>query len=393
MNDFAIFGGSPEFAQPLPFGQLYFPSWERYQDAFRGIFDRQYYTEYGPLNQQLELKLKTFLGVKHAICVTNETIGLMMLASAMELKGKIILPKYASIVSVQALIWAGLAPIFCEIDPESHQIESAKIAQLIDKDVSAVMGVHLWGGASDVKALDEIAASHGLQLFFDAAHSFGCSVNGVRIGNFGCAEVLSFHESNILNATEGGCICTNDDELAARLRTMRSSAGAGKPVEVTKTVNGRMTEAQSAIALMNLDDFLANQQNNENLYQHYDRMLAGIPGLHLIKPGRVSFSNYQSVVCRIYEEEFGLPADMLISLLKSENVNVQRFFIPAIHYGAPEFQDKSQYSDRQPIADNLSTNYIQFPTGALVNKQVVERICNILGKAHLASARIREMIS
>ena len=389
VNEFALFGAHPAFAEPLPVGQRYFPSWERYQKAFRGIFERQYYTEYGPLNQQLEQKLQQFLGVKHAICVTNETVGMMMVAGALDLGGKVILPALAPVGSAQALRWAGLEPMFCDVDPETGQIDLKQAASQIDDDVSAVMGVHLWSGACDPQGLTKLAEAHGVQLYFDAAHAFGCAVDGVHIGNFGRAEVFSFHQDNILNATEGGCICTNDDELAARLRTMRSSAGAGKPAEVTKTVNGRMTEAQSAIALMNLEDFPASRQHNETLYRSYESKLAAIPGLHLVKPGGVSFSNFQDVVCRVDEREFGMSRDMLIALLKAENVNVLRYFYPGIHRSIPYVQELPQYLERLPNTDSLSASCIQLPIGALVTTQSVERICDILSCAHHAAQVIR----
>lgn len=386
---FAIFGAPPAFDKPVPVGQLYFPSWERYEEKFRGIFDRQYYTEYGPLNQELEQKLQQFLGVKHAICVTNETVGLMMVADAMGLSGKVILPALAHISSAQSLGWAGLEPVFCDVSPDTRQIAPDRVASLIDRGVSAIMGVHLCGGACDPKALAELAGAHGVQLYFDAAHAFGCEADGVRVGNFGRAEVFSFHADNILNATEGGCICTNDDELAARLRTMRSSAGAGKPVEVTRTVNGRMSEAQAAIALMSLEDFPANQKNNETLYRLYEAHLAVIHGLHLVKPTGVSFSNYQHLVCRVNERAFGLSRDLLIALLKAENVNAQRYFYPGLHRSIPYSQELPQYLDHLPNTDNLCASCIRFPVGTLVYAQSVERICNILLRAHQASAKIR----
>lgn len=389
-----MFGAPPAFEQPLPSGQLYFPSWERYQEAFRGIFDRQYYTEYGPLNRQLEQNLQQFLGVKHAICVTNDTVALMMVANAMELTGKVILPAFNHVASAQSLSWAGLEPVFCDVDPGTHQIDLNQIDALIDKGVSAIMGVHLWGGACDPQALEKLAEASGVQLYFDAAHAFGCAVDGVRIGNFGRAEVFSFHESNILNATEGSCICTNDDELAARLRVMRSSAGAGNmPAEVSKTVNGRMSEAQCAIALMNLEDFSANQKNNETLHQLYATQLAAIPGLRLVKPSGVSFSNYQCVVCNVDEREFGLSRDELIALLKAENVNAQRYFYPGLHRSIPYAQELPQYLERLPNTDSLSASCIQLPIGALVWAQSVERICSILLKAHGASAEICAKLS
>lgn len=388
-TSFAFFGAKPAFDKPLPIGQLYFPSWERYEAAFRGVFGRQYYTNQGPLTQQLEEKLQQFLGVKHAICVSNATIGLMMVPDAMGLAGKVILPSFTFAASAQSLSWAGLQPVFCDINLDTHQIDIDQIGALIDKDVSAIMGVNLWGGACNPQALTKLADANGVQLYFDSAHAFGCTVDGVPIGNFGRAEVFSFHATKILSATEGGCICTNDDDLAARLRNIRSSYGAGKPVNVVKTANGRMSEAQAAIALMSLEDFPANQKNNEALYRLYETQLKTIPGLHLVKPTGVSFSNYQYLVCWVDEREFGLSRDLLIDILKAENVLARRYFYPGVHRSIPYAQELPQYLDSLPNTDSLCASCIQFPIGAPVSAQDAEHICNILGRAHQASAEIR----
>jgi len=386
---FALFGAKPAFDKPLPIGQLYFPSWERYEAAFRGIFDRRYYTNQGPLAQQLEEKLQQFLGVKHAICVSNATIGLLMLPDAMELTGKVILPAFTFAASAHSLSWAGLEPVFCDIDLHTHQATADQMSAMIDKDVSAIMGVNLWGGACNPKALAELADAHDVQLYFDSAHAFGCSIDGVGIGNFGRAEVFSFHATKILSATEGGCICTNDDELAARLRNIRSSYGAGKSVNIVKSSNGRMSEAQAAIALMSLEDFPANQKNNEVLYYQYEAHLKTIPGLHLVRPTGVSFSNYQYLVCSVDEHQFGLSRDLLIDLLKAENVIARRYFYPGLHRTIPYASQLPEHLHRLPNTDSLCASCIQFPIGALVSAQSVDRICKILDKAHQSAAEIR----
>lgn len=166
VSEFALFGAEPAFKMPMPIGQLYFPSWDRYESAVRGIFDRQYYNNNGPLLTQLEDKLQQFLGIKHAICVSNATIGLMMVADALRLSGKVILPAFTFIASPQSVSWAGLEPLFCDIDAETHHVDINQVEALIDEDVSAIMGVNLWGGACQVKALVELAETRCLHLYF-----------------------------------------------------------------------------------------------------------------------------------------------------------------------------------------------------------------------------------
>jgi dTDP-4-amino-4,6-dideoxygalactose transaminase len=388
-SEFALFDGSPEFESPLPIGQLYFPSWNRYEAKFRGIFERQYYTNQGPLAEELEDKLQKFLGVKHAICVANATIGLMMAAEAMGLTGRVILPAFTFIASAQSLTWTQIEPVFCDIDPATHQLALDQVAMLINKDVSAIMGVNLWGGSCNPCALAKLADAHGIQLYFDSAHAFGCKVDDLHIGNFGQMEVFSFHATKILSATEGGCICTNDDYLAARLRNIRSSYGAGYSVEVAKTSNGRMSEAQAAIALMSLEDFSANRENNQMLYRRYEKHLEDIPGLRLLQPSGVSYSNYQYAVCMVDEQQFGISRDQLLALVKAENINARRYFYPGVHRTVPYAEQLPQYLDRLPNTDRICASCIQFPIGALVSPHDVERICNVLSRIQRAAALIR----
>lgn len=150
-----------------------------------------------------------------------------------------------------------------------------------------------------------------------------------------------------------------------------------------------MSEAQAAIALMSLEDFPENQNNNEVLYQVYKTHLAEVPGIHIVKPSGISFSNYQYMVCQVDENEFGLPRDLLIDLLKAENVIARRYFYPGLHRSIPYVHDYPQHLDRLPNTDRLSASCIQLPIGALVTSQGVEKICNILKLAHFSAPAIR----
>ena len=118
-KSFALFGAQQAFEKPLPVAQLYFPSWERYEAAMRGIFERRYYTNQGPLACQLEEQLQQFLGVKHAICVANATIGLMMAAEALNLKGKVIQPAFT--------FMAGMSLPFALAHRTAHGDTTAKL--------------------------------------------------------------------------------------------------------------------------------------------------------------------------------------------------------------------------------------------------------------------------
>ena len=365
---------------PLPVGQLYFPSWDKYEATFRELFDRQYYTNHGPLVQRLEARLAEQLAVRHVVCVTNATIGLLMAIEALQLRGKVIVPSFTFIATAQALSWTGVEPVFCDVDPISHQLDPVAVERLIDAEVSAILAVNLWGDACDAEALQAIADRHGISLFFDSAHAMGCSMDGRPIGGSGKLEVFSFHATKVFSSAEGGCITTNDDRLAARLRNIRSSYGAGGAVDVNRTSNGRMSEAQAAIGLLNLDELPQTLQRNRAIFLQYRAALRGIPGITLHEPKRVNASNHQYIVCQLDPPAFGADRDELLDYLHARRIIARRYFHPGIHRSTPYVDQLPQFVDALPVTDHLNQTLIQLPSGALVGDADVALIGGLIAE-------------
>ena len=382
-KEFALLGGPREFATEQHVGQLYFPEWDRYEAAIRGIIDRQYYTNHGPLVRELEARLEDFLGVGNAITVTNATLGLYLVYLALGLQGKVLMPSFTFVAAAQAAVLAGLDPVFCEVDLRTHQMTPATAEQALEEGVSAVCPVNLWGGSVDIPALEDWAYSHTLPLIFDSAHGFGVERTEGRLGRFGKAEVFSFHATKIMAATEGGCVCTNDDEMAERIRNMRSNYGIRCPMPVPLTVNARMSEGQAAIALANLDGIDEHIANNTAMFDTYRSALEVVPGVRLVEPSNVSRSNYQYVVIEIAEELFGLSRDLLWSVLRAEGVRARKYFTPGIHRSVPFDTLYPQYAEVLPVTDRLCDTVLQLPIGALGTTDSTERIGRLISEAHL----------
>ncbi|HZS82274.1 MAG TPA: DegT/DnrJ/EryC1/StrS family aminotransferase [Stellaceae bacterium] len=388
----AILGGRPTFAQPMPGRAGFFPARERFVAAFAGIFERQYYTNQGPLAAALERRLAERLEVRHAICVTNGTVGLMMAAEALGLKGRIVLPAAAPAAPAVALGWAGLEPVFCDIDAARLQMTADTVAEALDRAdgdaIAAALGVNLWGGAGDPPGLAALAEARGLAFLSDSAHGFGCAVAGTPLGGFGRAEVFSFGPGKIVTATEGGCVTTNDDELAARLRNIRSSYGAGRPVSVVRTANGRMSEAQAAVALLSLDDFEANRRHNLALRCAYEEGLRGIPGIGLVEPAGVSTSNHHYVIARLDAAAFGMGAAALAEVLAAENIGARLLIAAGLHRSFP-WGAADRPAARLPGTDAAAASSLCLPTGAAVSIEAVARICEAIAHAQRTAPAIR----
>src|SRR5207248_4607400 len=117
----------------------------------------------------------------------------------------------------------------------------------------------------------KLAHRHKIKLLFDAAHAFACSHNGRMIGNFGEAEVFSFHATKFINTFEGGAVVTNNDELAARLRLMRNFGFAGFDVVSSVGTNGKMSEASAAMGLTSLESLDSCDEANRRTYHVYEQ--------------------------------------------------------------------------------------------------------------------------
>jgi dTDP-4-amino-4,6-dideoxygalactose transaminase len=385
----AVFGASPLFDRPIANGQRFFPAWAQYEAMFRDIFERQYYTNHGPLTQELERRLAERLGVSHAMCVTNEFIGLVSAGQALGVHGNVVVPAHSFVATPQSLCWTEARPLLCDVDPKTGMMTAELVAPLLSQHpVSAILAVNPWGDACDVQGLQALADQHGIPLYVDSAHGFGCAIAGRPVGSFGAIEVISLHSDNVLGACEGGVVCTQDDELAAYIRNTRSSYGMGLPVPVPKTGNGRMSEAQAAIALFNLDHYSEYQQHNERVFGMFRTGLAGISGLEVRVPSGVSHSNYQNLICLIDEAAFGLRRDDLWQILRAENLLAGKGFEPSLHrtFAASGASQVSSLSH----TDDYCSRTIELPMNRALTEPDAARLIDLLARVQLNAGVIRQ---
>lgn len=384
----AAFGQPPAFSAPLHVAQVNLPEWGRVENAFRGIFERRYFANHGPLVRELETRFAETVGVGHALAMTNGTVALMVLARALELTGEVIVPAFTFPATAQALIWAGLKPVVCDVDPRTHMLEVDLVRPLVTDRTSAILGVHAWGRACDPDELEAFTRDRGLVLFFDACHAIACTHSGKPIGRFGAAEVFSFHATKIMNAAEGGCVVTNDAGLAKRLRTIRSFHQQETFGLASARLNGKMSEAQAALALLSLDDLTQNVFRNRQRYQAYAGGLSDVPGVSLIRYSENEGNNFQYIIVDVDADRFGVDRDLLLDLLGKENVVCRRHFYPGIHRALPAAQ-LANPDAALPVTDWLSSRLLQLPSGQSISPDDVARICDIIRTVHRYSKEIK----
>lgn len=382
MNDdlsrLAIFGGVPSFSDKLHVGRPNIGNRERFMARIDDILERRWLSNNGPCVQELEQRLAEFARVKHCITMCNATVALEIVIRALELKGEVVVPSFTFIATAHALQWLGITPVFCDVDPRTHNLDPRRVSQSITPRTSAIMGVHLWGRACDVNALSEIAKENNLKLIFDAAHAFGCSHQQTMIGGFGDAEIFSFHATKFFNSFEGGAIATNNDELARRIRLMMNFGFAGYDDVVELGTNGKMSEVSAAMGLENLlslDEFVATNKTN---YEYYKRELARIPGLSLLSFDEAEKNNYQYVVVEVDPDLTKVTRDHLVEILWAENVLARRYFYPGCHRMAPYRSLFPHAGNALPETEKLVQRVMVLPTGTAVSTGDITKLCGLI---------------
>jgi dTDP-4-amino-4,6-dideoxygalactose transaminase len=379
--ELALFGGEPAFEEPLHVGRPNIGNREQLMKRITDMLDRNWLTNNGPYVQEFEARVAAFVGARHCVAMCNATIALEIAIRALGLTGEVIVPSFTFIATAHALQWQEITPVFCDIDPKTHNLDPAQIEKMITPRTSGIIGVHTWGRSCDIDALDAIARRRNLQLMFDAAHAFGCSYKGKSIGGFGRCEVFSFHATKFVNTFEGGAVLTNDDLLAEKMRLMRNFGFSGYDSVIYIGTNGKMTEVCAAMGLTSLDSVGEFVKTNRCNHYAYRRELADIPGVELIAYDDNERSNYQYIVLEVNEPVAGLSRDELVAVLHAENVLARRYFFPGCHRMEPYRSYFPHASLVLPETKRLCSQVMVLPTGAGVNENAISRICNIIRSA------------
>jgi dTDP-4-amino-4,6-dideoxygalactose transaminase len=345
------------------------------------MLDTHWLSNGGPFVREFEARIAAAAGVKHCIAMCNATVALEIAIRALKLRGEVIVPSFTFVATAHALQWQEITPVFCDIDPTTHNLDPLKVEELITPRTTGILAVHLWGRPCKVNELQIIAEKHNLTLLFDAAHGFGCSFHERKIGGFGSAEVFSFHATKFVNAGEGGAVVTNDEALATRIQLMNNFGFSGYDNVIYLGTNGKMSELSAAMGLTNLESQAEFTRVNEANFETYKEYLRGIGGLSLLRYDRRNTPNYQYVVVEVDAHEVGLSRDQLLSVLHAENVLARRYFYPGVHRMEPYRSHLLKAGSFLPHTEAVAGRILHLPTGTGVSATEIGKICGIIHSA------------
>jgi dTDP-4-amino-4,6-dideoxygalactose transaminase len=349
--------------------KTYLPELGIYNEYLKRIWNSGWVTNNGPCVQELEMKLKKYLGVKYLYLVSNGTLGLQIAIKALGLKGEVITTPFSYVATSSSLVWEGCKPVFADIKPGTLDIDPAKIEAAITKKTSAILAVHIYGNSCDVARINNISKKYKLKIIYDAAHAFGVKYKDKYIGNYGDISVFSLHATKIFHTGEGGIVATNSSRLAKKLSYLRNF-GHKWPEEGFQGVgiNAKMSELNAAMGLSVLPkvNFLINKR--KKVVQLYDRLISKLPLEKLIlKEGLVWNYSYYPVV---FETESKLLE--VVKHLNKNNIFPRRYFYPALN-------ELSYVECREcPIAENVSKRIICLPLHHDLSEFEVKKIVMLI---------------
>lgn len=356
------------------------PPLEEYINSLEQIWEKRILTNNGPFHKQFEKELAEYLGVKHISLFANGTLALMAAIQALHLAGEVITTPYSFVATTHTLWWNSIKPVFVDIEPETCNINPDKIEAAITPSTTAIMPVHVYGNPCNVDRIREIADSFGLKVIYDACHTFGVTLNGEPVLNFGDLSVMSFHATKVFTTFEGGAVICHDEKMKKRLDYLKNFGFAGETSVVAPGINAKMNEAQAALGLIQLKYIDTYIEKRRQIALSYREKLSGIPGLNYMDdlPGIKHCYSYFPVF--IEKAKYGMSRDDLYEKLKKNNIYGRRYFYPLISQFSSYNGLKSAQSGRMPAAEKMTQQVICLPIYPDLSDSDISEIIHLIRK-------------
>ena len=350
------------------------PEFEEYIEEIRELWDTHWLTNTGSKHKSLESQLLDYLKVPNITLFTNGHLALECIIAALNLRGEVITTPFTFASTTHAIVRNGLKPVFCDINPDDYTIDVEKIESLITEKTSAIIPVHVYGNVCDVEAIDRIAKKHNLKVIYDAAHTFGVTVNGQGIGTFGDASMFSFHATKVFNTIEGGAVTYDDSSIKQVLNDLKNFGITGPETVEYVGGNAKMNEFQAAMGICNLRHVNGEIIKRKKVVERYIENLKDITGIQLSKKQVDVESNY--AYFPVVFDGYKMTRDEVFVKLKDNDIVARKYFYPLTN----SFECyKDRYDvDETPVAKYIAERVLTLPLYADLALEDVDRICEII---------------
>lgn len=376
MEQLGIHGGKPVSEMLIPMAKPMF-SEEAVQDVARVI--RSGLLRQGPKTREFEIRFMERTGARYAYAVSSGTAALhTVYLSALKPRDEVIAPAFSFFATVSTVLHAGSRPVFADIDPETFLIDTEDVNEKITPKTRAITPVHLFGAATDVDALLDLAEDHDLLLIHDSAQAHGTEVGGRDIGSFDTAGCFSFYPTKSMTTGEGGMVTTNDEKLYESGKLYRSHGEDGRYHHVKLGLNYRMTEMAAVLGLdqlRHLDEFLGRRRRCGRV------MAEGISKITGLQPQKTTTNvnhSYSYFSALLDPEAFRCTRREFVEAVRAENIDC------AVHYPMPLTEQpiikELLEPERCPVSEMISRRIFSLPMHAQLSDEDLKKIIRAVEK-------------
>ena len=351
----------------------YEPLMPEIRTALERVFTDHHYIM-GPQVKELEDKMASYLGIKHAIGCASGTDALVLAIKALGIgeDDEVITTPFTFFATASS-IWRNHAkPRFVDIDPLTFNLDPTKIEAAITPRTKAIMPVHLFGQSCDMTAVMEIARKHGLAVIEDNAQGIGCTWDGKMSCSFGDIGTLSFFPSKNLGAMgDAGMCLTNNDDLAAKLRQLRVHGESPKYFHKWVGLNSRLDTMQAAVLSVKLDALAGWSEARRANATYYDEHLRDIKQIRTphIAPEAVSIYNQYTLVCEKRDE--------LLRFLQSKEIGCAVYYPLPLHVQEC-FTSLGGKRGDMPVSEEMADKVLSIPIYPELNDEQKNYVCSAI---------------
>lgn len=360
------------------------PPLEEFVPYLEKIWRSRWLTNGGPMHQQFETALATHLGVTQLALFNNATNGLLTaLQQVVEARGgaqpgaEVITTPYSFAATTHTIEWAGLKPVFVDIDSRTFNLDASLIEAAVSSRTVAILPVHCYGYPCDVERIAKLSSRHSLSVIYDAAHVFGVRLNGESVLKHGDLSVLSFHATKVFNTFEGGAIVCADPAVKRRIDQLKNFGIVNEDLIDAPGLNGKMNEVQAAFGLLQLQYVDAAIARRLQVDRMYREQLRDIPGIRVAQaPAGVEHNAAYFPV--LIEPEYPLSRDELFRRLQERKILARRYFYPLLS-GLPMYRElPSAAPSNLPHATRLAQQVLCLPIHTGLSDDQVTRVVDAI---------------
>ncbi len=390
VNKPAIEGGTPVRTEKIYYGHQYIDDADI--QAVVEVLKSEALT-CGPKIKELEDKLCRITGAKYAVVCSNGTAALHIaaLAAGVGEGDEVITTPITFAASANCALYCGATPVFADIEPETYNIDPAKVEAAVTQRTRAVVAVDYTGQSVALNPLKQICRKHGLTLIEDGAHVIGTKYEGKANGSIADMTTFSFHPVKTVTGGEGGAVLTNDEALYRKLLLYRSHGitrdtslmehepdGAWYYEQVDLGYNYRITDIQAALIISQLDKLDMFSKRRKEIVARYNEAFGKLEMLFVQKEIPESDTTRHLYILRIVPEKLRIDRRQFFDALAAENVCCNVHYIPTYYF--PYYEKLGYRRGLCPNAEKLYEEMISLPLYYAMTDEDVESVIEAVTK-------------